>query len=452
MKRALFKIFSIVVLLSLILGNTVSGAEKTITLEVWGIPKDPGKLKALEDFQKENPSIKLNIVLGAFGFQERPEKLLTAIASGNPPDVVLIDRMTVAEWAGRGALRPLDDVAEEYGIKASDYQPEVWRGSVFNGHLYATPSHFNITCSLFWNRRMYKEAGLKPNTPPRTWDQMLDYIKKLTKKDDRGNIIQAGFGFGYYALLYVLGWQMKSDWIADEKHATINRPENIQALEFIKKMYDAQGGRELYDKFASGVALPPNLDLFTFEKVAMIRGASYNHIYYTVWAPKLDYGAAPFPIPKGGKYANIIGGRGWTIPNGIKGEKLEAAKKLVAWMALKGGLSVWKGATHYPARLDDLRKLQAGDPKLWEIPSIVPEGAAYKTIPSIVLTKLKVQLKEAIEYARQRPVMPVSAYMYDQLTRAWEDVTYGRMSTKDALDRAQRDVQKALDEFWARYK
>jgi ABC-type glycerol-3-phosphate transport system substrate-binding protein len=102
--------------------------------------------------------------------------------------------------------------------------------------------------------------------------------------------------------------------------------------------------------------------------------------------------------------------------------------------------------------LDDLRKLQAGDPKLWEIPSIVPEGAAYKTIPSIVLTKLKVQLKEAIEYARQRPVMPVSAYMYDQLTRAWEDVTYGRMSAKDALDRAQRDVQKALDEFWARYK
>ena len=64
-----------------------------------------------------------------------------------------------------------------------------------NDNYYALPTAVR-SLGLFWNKKIFREAGLDPNKPPKTLDELIDYAKKLTKRDKAGNIIQVGLTMG----------------------------------------------------------------------------------------------------------------------------------------------------------------------------------------------------------------------------------------------------------------
>ncbi|NLA59134.1 MAG: extracellular solute-binding protein, partial [Firmicutes bacterium] len=135
MRKSLLSLMAGLTLLLVLLSSVVSA--KTV-IEVWGIPADdPGKNFLASDFNAIQDEYEIKVVSGAFGFAESPEKLMTAVAAGTAPPVVLLDRMTVADWAARGALMPLDAIAERANIKRSDFVDAVWEACMFNGKLYA---------------------------------------------------------------------------------------------------------------------------------------------------------------------------------------------------------------------------------------------------------------------------------------------------------------------------
>ena len=85
------------------------------------------------------------------------------------------------------AIEPLEDLARERGIDSSYYKPVFWNACNYNGHLYcliSTP----MAVALHYNKKMFADAGLDPNRPPQTIDELNEYARKLTTKDKNGKV------------------------------------------------------------------------------------------------------------------------------------------------------------------------------------------------------------------------------------------------------------------------
>src|SRR5437868_3720966 len=120
------------------------------------------------------------------------QKMLLATAGGNPPDVAGLWDYNVIVYADNNAIRPLDNYCREAGLGAKDYVPAYWDLCTHRGHVFAMPTT-PASVALHWNRKLFREAGLDPNRPPKTIEELDAMAEKLTKRDATGQIVQSGF-------------------------------------------------------------------------------------------------------------------------------------------------------------------------------------------------------------------------------------------------------------------
>src|SRR4051794_38871633 len=168
--------------------------------------------KMIDTFRQKNPDIKINraYIAQDQGTQAN-QKLLTAIAGGNPPDIYKFDRFIVSQFAAQDFLTDLTDLANKAGVKQEDYYPFAWEEANYNGKLYALP-YDTDTRALWYNKDIFKEAGLDPEKPPTNTTELADISEKLTKKD--GNKITR-FGFNPVAdqtAVYIYGFAWKGEF------------------------------------------------------------------------------------------------------------------------------------------------------------------------------------------------------------------------------------------------
>ncbi len=229
-------------------------------------------------------------------------KLLVAIAGGNPPDVAGSYAFCVCAYADRNALTPLDDLLAAEGISREDYVPVYWDMCRHRGRMWALPTT-PATVALHWNKRLFREAGLDPDRPPRTIAELDEFAERLTRRDSRGNITQMGFipqepGWWNWAWGYWFGGKL---WNGRDK-ITADDPGNIRAFRWIQS-YSKKYGVDDIRRFASGFgnfSSPQNA--FLSAKVAMELQGVWMHNFIEQYAPGMQWGAAPFPretIPPG---------------------------------------------------------------------------------------------------------------------------------------------------------
>lgn len=122
------------------------------------------------------------------------EKVLTQIAGGSPPDVLFVEVNNFKEFALRGVLEDLTPYLEkDKTINIKDYYPEIIDRFKVNGRLYVIPRDIAPICVVYYNKKIFDEAGIKYPTDDWDWNQFLEISKKLVKKDTKGNIIQFGY-------------------------------------------------------------------------------------------------------------------------------------------------------------------------------------------------------------------------------------------------------------------
>jgi multiple sugar transport system permease protein len=265
-----------------------------IRLVVWGLPSGEwthGRDAAIAEYQRRHPELKIvALSMGAGGMN--PQKLMTSIVGHVPPDVVHQDRFTIGDWAARDAFMQLDDfLAHDSGadaIRAADYYPACWREAVYRGHVYAVP-YGTDDRALYWNRQLFREAGLDPDKPPRTWDELLAMAVKLTKYNPDGTFERMGFipNFGN-SWLYLYSWQNGGEFMStDSSTCTLHNSYTTEALQFMVRCYDALKGAERIGAFSSTFQ-PNELDPFYTGKVAMkIDGCGYWRIYWGIMLPQI---------------------------------------------------------------------------------------------------------------------------------------------------------------------
>ncbi|MGD8415063.1 MAG: extracellular solute-binding protein, partial [Candidatus Latescibacterota bacterium] len=163
-------------------------------IEYWNIaPSDNQERFHVIQFNNEQDSIIVHA--SPIPWMEHEKKILTAILSGDPPDVVS-QFIPVVRWASRMALRPLDDLIAETDFDTTVFFPALWDEVTWQGHVFAIPMQ-TASFAFFYNKDAFREVGLDPDKPPRTWSEVKEYARKLDKYDDQGRMVRAGYLPGF---------------------------------------------------------------------------------------------------------------------------------------------------------------------------------------------------------------------------------------------------------------
>lgn len=225
------------------------------------------------------------------------QKMLLAAAGGNPPDVAGLWSNNTHVYADMNAILPLDDYLARAGLGRDDYLACYWDLSFYRGHVWAVPTT-PASVALHWNKQHFREAGLDPERPPRTIEELDRYAARLTVYGDDGRILRMGFlpsepGWWNWAWGYFFGGRLYDG----EGHITANCPENVRAYTWVQS-YAKKYGADALQVFQSGFgnfSSPQNA--FLAGKVSMELQGVWMYNFIDKYAPGLDWGAAPFPHP-----------------------------------------------------------------------------------------------------------------------------------------------------------
>lgn len=148
--------------------------------------------------------------------------------------------------ADRGAIIPLDDYCTSYGISADLYIPVYWQLCRYRGHVFALPTTPGDV-ALHWNKRLFREAGLDPDRPPRTIEELDQYAERLTKRDCAGRITQVGFihsepGWWHWSWGCFFGAVGSGMATAGSPRRSIAPVVMFAVCFFTKKVLDKRGG------------------------------------------------------------------------------------------------------------------------------------------------------------------------------------------------------------------
>ncbi len=224
-------------------------------------------------------------------------KTLVATSGGVPPDIAGLWDVQLVSFLEMGVITPLDALMREYSIDPGIYIPSVWEMIHHNGKtmgLVSTPA----TTALHWNKGMFRAAGMDPERPPRTFKELEDFSKRLTKVDAKtGEILQMGFlpaepGWWNYGWGYFFGGSL---WDKGQR-ITADDPKNVQSLEWVRRMAEPYQ-HEALQSFRSGFGnFASSQNPFMAGKLAMVLQGVWMANYMALYAPKVDWAAAPFPV------------------------------------------------------------------------------------------------------------------------------------------------------------
>lgn len=223
-------------------------------------------------------------------------KMLLATAGGNPPDVAGLWDYDVPTFADYGAIRPMDDFCKRDGIAAEDYIPCYWDICVYQDRVFALPTT-PATVALHWNKKLFREAGLDPDRPPRTLEELDEYSARLFRSQG-GEIAQMGYlpaepGWWNWSWGYFFGGRL---WDGKGR-LTVASPENLRGYNWVKGYADRyrEQGLSVFQSGFGNFSSPQNA--FLSNKVAMVQQGVWMANYIHNNAPGLEWDAAPFPHP-----------------------------------------------------------------------------------------------------------------------------------------------------------
>jgi len=311
-------------------GGSEAGGETLNVWITWG--DNPAQIQSL--FNQYGEANGVEVVVNS---PVDDDKVIAALSGSEPPDVLVLSGPdNVSTWVTEGLLEPLDDLAVANGIDLGDIYPAMLAQGKRGDSLYALPWGSD-TYGLYWNKDLFEEAGLDPEKPPQTLDELVEYADKLTKVDADGTITQIGFvpdfSWGHieqYAPMF------GGYWISDDgTQVLLDSQPVIDALKWQQQFYTKYDPEEVLRFVSSTGDYASAENGFMAGKVAMTVDGEWmtGPNFIEGLKPDLWYGVAPFPYPADHPEranTNTIGGTVAVIPSGVK--DVDASAKLLAWM------------------------------------------------------------------------------------------------------------------------
>ncbi len=270
--------------LAAVLSAAVAVAAEPVTVRVFRLPDKSlstgvfrGQAEALDVFRAQHPNIRLEQAsqLQIEG-HTMDTGVLLAIAGGVSPDVIYVNFRQSDSYIQQGFLAPLDDYiaklppgAFEERV-AAPVRPVIRRKGPPDGkeHVYALP-YTMIVSTMIYRKDLFAGAGLDPERPPQTWDELLAYGQKLTNPEKGvyglGFAQGAGELYSLFSFLSSAGAQAVTQQPDGSWRATFDTPAAVDAYYFCWRLLNCRwnfkgrpmkgvcySGTDLWDKWAQG--------------------------------------------------------------------------------------------------------------------------------------------------------------------------------------------------------
>ena len=328
-------------------GSDTSGSGSgTITL--WARDSQKGFINLIGDAWNKDHDTKVKVtVVPTANFVQ---KFGTAAAGGSGPDVASIDLVYLPYFASTGVLDDITDLANKLPYK-DGLSAAHRRLAMYNGRTYALP--FTAEASvLFYNKGLFKKAGLDPDRPPTNYAEIISAAKKIRAlgKDTYGYAIAGQCGgcqvFEFTPHIWASGGDVLT---ADGKKALFDTPEVTDALAFYRKLY-TDGSMPAQSKTDNGTNQPA---AFQSGKLGMTPlGAFFVQVLNK--DDKVDFGVAPLPGRKGGS-ASFSGGDEIAVTKNAKNKA--QAQEFVRWATGEQAQTVLAENGVVPVRTDLIDKI-----------------------------------------------------------------------------------------------
>lgn len=358
-------------------------------------------------------------------------RFLVATAGGDPPDVAGLFSPLVTTYAFYGTLMPLDDYCKKYGISEDDYINVFWRACSYRGHIYALPTT-PTTLALHWNKKLFRDAGLDPDRPPKTLQELDQMAERLTRRDENGRIIQMGF-LPNEPTWYVTEWGFWFGarlWDGDRK-ILANEEANIRAYRWAQS-YSKKYGVGAVQSFRGGFgSFSSSQNPFFSGKVAMTLQGVWMYNFIKTYAPEMEWGVAPFPS---------------AVP-GLENVTIADCDVLV----------IPTGARHPDGAFEFIRFVQTqkamemlcmGQLKFSPLRRVSEEFLRNHPHPYL---KTFIDLAHSPN-ARFVPQLPIWRQYNDELYNAFDKVWLQLDTPEHALAVVQKKIQKLWDKYYRRLK
>mgnify|MGYP006136964659 CR=1 FL=1 len=295
--------------------------------------------------QKANPGVKVTPIY-AGTYQETLVKALTAHKSGTPPVTSVLLSTDMFTLIDEDAIVPIDNFVKTADDKAwlAGFYPAFMMNSRTGGKTWGVPFQ-RSTVVMYYNKDLFKEAGLDPNKPPQTWAELKTAATKLTKKDASGKVTQWGVqipssGFPYW--LFQTLTTTNGAILANEAGTKVkfDDPKVVEALQY------------WVDLGKAGVHPPGVVEWGTtpkdfFEKKAAIMFTTTGNLTNVKNNAKFDFGVAM--IPGNVRKGSPTGGGNFHIFKKATPAQQEAAFKFIKWVTQPERAAQWSMDTGYVA-------------------------------------------------------------------------------------------------------
>lgn len=371
------------------------------------------------DFEAENPDIKVNAIYSG-NYDDTRVRALSALNSGDPAQLAVMFSIDAYDLIEQDLILPFDDLVSgsEGANWLKSFYPALMANGNIEGKTWGIPFQ-RSTIVAYYNKDMFRAAGLDPESPPTSWDELISMGKALTKDGAYGIMIPST-GYPYW-MFQALAIQNGKEVMSNDGLTTyFDDPTVVETLEFWKSLSSEHG------VMPGGTVEWGTLRQAFLEGQTAMMWHSTGNLTAVKKNASFDFGVAELPanVRKG----SPTGGGNFYIFKDTSAEEQAAALKLIQFMTSAEQAAAWSIATGYmgvsPAayKTDALKSYTVSFP-----PALVARNQLEHAVAEF----------STFETARVR----------EGLNNAIQSALTGSKSAADALGEAQAAAERLLKDY-----
>jgi multiple sugar transport system substrate-binding protein len=260
---------------------TAKAADQEISWIYCGDTMDAVHEKYIKQWEEKNPGWK--VTPEVVGWAQCQDKATTLAAAGTPVAMAYVGSRTLKEFAQNDLIVPVPMTDDE----KKTYYPNIVDTVTFDNNQWGVPIAFS-TKALYWNKDLFKQAGLDPETPPKTWAEEIEFAKAIKEKTGIA-------GYGLPAKTFDNTMHQFMHWVytnngkvIDGDKIVIDSPQVLAALQAYKDItpYSVEGATAYEQNEIRAI--------FLDGKVGMIQAGSGAAT--RLKETKVNWGVAPLPL------------------------------------------------------------------------------------------------------------------------------------------------------------
>jgi sn-glycerol 3-phosphate transport system substrate-binding protein len=377
------------------------------------------------DFEKQHPDIKINAIY-AGNYNDARIKALAALKSGKPAQLSVMFSIDIYELIEQDAIVAFEDIVstDEERDWLSTFFPTLMENGMTQGKTWGIPFQ-RSTIVMYYNKDAFRDAGLDPEKPPATWDELVSMGQSLVKKDAAGNterwgamIPSTGYPYWMFGALTMQNDQVLMNTDGNETY--FDSPAVVEALQFWREL-----GAE-HEVMPAGTIEWGTLRQNFLEGRTAIMWHSTGNLTAVKKNAGFDFGVAMLPANK--RRGTPTGGGNFYIFKQTTPEERKAALTFIRWMTGPERTAEWSIETGYIGTRPDAYQTDKLQMYVKEFP---PAAVA----------------RDQLEFATAE----LSTYQTGRVRKLLDDAIQasltGDKTPKEALGSAQKQSERLLKRY-----